>query len=206
MSSSSQLVPATSFRNACLFGSNAVANFAGIVGVSVWASAGAGWWGFSSAYGFYWFTVITSFLVSSFGASFFGCGLVPDRVEFFPALTNVIWVVVEGIYAIFTLSAGASVAQLSTGCRALENDINNLLSPYGDYATQQIGVPRKLCDGMIVSAVFGFVSFALWTALAALGSIDVYRQFNTEAPVISQTVTTVTQSTNDVETPAQTQS
>jgi hypothetical protein len=196
--SSSQVFTNTSLREKVLFGSNVLANFAGIIGVGVWASAGGGWWGLSSAYGFYWFSVITSFLLGSFGLSFYGCKWVRDKTEFFPEFTNVWWVVVEAVYAIFMLSAGASVAQEASGCTALKNAYYNA------------GVPAKYCDGMIVAAVFGFVSFALWTTLAVFTSMDLYKQHRVDAPEVPPanspvqppTPSTTPIVTTDVENPA----
>ena len=186
--SSTQLVPKSNRTQQILYGSNTIANFAGIIGVSVWASSNSNWWGVSSAYGFYWFAVITSFLISGFGLSFYGCTWVHSRVDVLPKFTNIFWVATQALYTIFMLSAGASVAQESSGCTAWDTQYYNF---------------SKLCDGMIVSAVFGFVSFALWASLTVLTSMDIYRDYkNGQTTPVAPQPPPPPQPVADVESPA----
>jgi hypothetical protein len=144
-------------RKEILLTANVLFSLGGIIGNSLWAASN-NVFTLSSAYEFYWFVTVTSFLIGV-GGMVYHSGKV-QIVESVRKNLVYVFIVISVMYPIFWLAASASVASHLRDCLYIKKRLGNILDD-DDYYFYGYRFNLK-CDGEIISTSFGFANFIVW--------------------------------------------
>jgi hypothetical protein len=138
--------------NTILLALNVAFSAGGIAGASVLASQNE-FYSLSSAYGFYWFVTVLSFVVGVSGGVYH---LVPSVKETVGENQYGVYIMSFTSFTmlVFWLSAASSVANLLQGCLYIKNRFDSVLIEIDNKAFS--------CDGEIIMTTFGFADFIVW--------------------------------------------
>lgn len=173
-------------RKEILLTANVLFSIGGIVGNSLWAASN-NVFTLSSAYEFYWFVTVTSFLIGV-GGMVYHSGKV-EIVESVRKNLVYVFIVVSVLYPIFWLAASASVASHLRDCLYIKRKIGDVLYDDDYYF---YGYKFNLeCDGEIISTSFGFANFIVWVMVFVLFYPYVWRKFLQVENTVENTTNTV---------------
>lgn len=172
-----------------LLTANLLFSLGGIVGNSLWAASNDVYT-LSSAYEFYWFVTVSSFLIGVGGVVYHS-----GQIKTLGNVKNNIFytfIVISVLYPIFWLAASASVASHLRDCLY----IKERLEKYDDDFYFRGYRFNLKCDGEIVSTSFGFANFIVWVIVLVAFFPYIQRKFT----VTQQTVDTAASDTSVQET------
>jgi hypothetical protein len=149
---------------------NLLFSIGGIVGNSLWAASNS-IYTLSSAYEFYWFVTVSSFLIGV-GGSVYYSGVVKYS-ENVKQYLSYAFVVVSVLYPIFWLAASASVASHLRDCLYIKNKLREYDDDFYFWGYRF----NVQCDGEIVSTSFGFANFIVWVYVLFLFYPYIKRKF-----------------------------
>jgi small-conductance mechanosensitive channel len=150
---------------------NTVLSVGAIAGSAVWAAQND-IFTLSSAYNFYWFVSVVSFLLCV-------SGYVLHMKTPLTTLSFNYSSIVLGIVALvvlFWLSAAASVASVSRDCIYIKNRFGSRFYYFQD---TQINNDSLSCTGEIITTTFGFASFVVWSIVSYFVGKHVYSSYQT---------------------------
>ena len=163
-----------------LFIASIILSIGSIAGVSVWADSND-IFTLSNSYSFYWFVAITSLLFSLASYFIHTLKIFIDYTRQSIKLSNLHLYVVTffgSIYTIFWLGASAGVTSNLRYCLVIKNNFNFNYN----------------CNGQIISTVFGFLNFILWSIICYYSGSYWYYIITT-----ATTATSTTTVNNDIE-------
>jgi hypothetical protein len=151
---------------------NLLFSLGGIVGNSLWAASN-NIFTLSSAYEFYWFVTVSSFLIGV------GGGLYHKGVVKFSDATkeNLFYgfTVISVLYPIFWLAASSAVGSNLKDCLYIKNTLSGFDDDFSFWGYRF----NITCDGEIVSTSFGFANFIVWVYTLFLFYPYIKRRFFT---------------------------
>jgi len=175
-----------------LLTANVLFSIGGIVGNSLWAASNS-IYTLSSAYEFYWFVTVSSFLIGV-GGSVYHSGVVKYS-ENVKQYLSYAFVVVSVLYPIFWLAASASVASHLRDCLYIKNRLREYDDDFYFWGYRF----NVKCDGEIVSTSFGFANFIVWVYVLFLFYPYIKRKFFSSSNAMQETnASEATASTEEV--------
>lgn len=148
---------------------NTVLSVGAIAGSAVWAAQND-IFTLSSAYNFYWFVSVLSFLLCAFGYVLHM--KTPLNTLSFNYSSIVLGIV--ALVVLFWLSAAASVASVSRDCIYIKNRFGSRFYYFQD---TQINNDSLSCTGEIITTTFGFASFVVWCIVSYFVGKHVYSSY-----------------------------
>jgi hypothetical protein len=140
---------------------NVVFNIGALIGVSLWASTNDVYT-LSNSYEFYWFVTIFSNIIGLVGYLYHLTPYIKKHIKSeTQKYVGYVMLAISVLNFVFWLSAASSVTVVLRSCI----DSKQIFKKFRFFTLLDDSTQELTCNGQIISVVFGFLEFLLWTAI-----------------------------------------
>lgn len=166
---------------------NIVFNIGALVGISLWTSTNDIYTS-TDSYEFYWFVTIISNIIGILGYFYHATPYIKKHIK--PGNSNYVgylMFIISIFNFVFWLSAASSTTVVLRNCIELKQKISNFR--FFTIFEEPLSELNIVCNGEIISVVFGYLQFLLWSAILIAiihKIITKYNESNIENNIVIQ--------------------